>query len=211
MSIRLATRRSAWQRLYDHCLFPVNMWLGDDASARLGLTPLDHERVAAVYPHVHGRLLDVGCGTNLLVRTYGAGFGADIHAYPEADVRSSSASLPFRDGSFDTVALLACLNHITARHETLDECRRVLRPGGRVLVTMIAPWVGWFSHPIRRRHDPDQLERGMAHDEDWGLSTAEVRALLEASGFRLTRHERFLWGLNNLYVARIRGGEQPGG
>jgi SAM-dependent methyltransferase len=104
------------------------------------------------------------------------------------------------------VALLACLNHITARAETLAECRRVLRPRGRLLVTMIAPWVGWFSHPIRRRHDPDQLERGIAHDEDWGLSTAAILGLLEGAGFRLERRERFLWGLNNLYVAeRVEG------
>jgi SAM-dependent methyltransferase len=203
VTVPLATRRSAWRRVYDHCLFPVNIWLGDEAAARLGLTPIDHERVAAVFPHVTGRLLDVACGTNLLARTYGSGFGVDIHPYPDMDVRGHSARLPFRSGVFDTVSLLACLNHITERRETLDECRRVLRPGGRLLVTMIPPWIGRFSHPIRRRHDPDQLERGMAHEEDWGLTTGYLRSLLEGAGFELTRHVRFMWGLNHLYVARL--------
>jgi hypothetical protein len=65
---------------------------------------------------------------------------------------------------------------------------------------MIPNWVGLFSHKIRERHDPDQLERGIAHGEDAGLSSREIRSLLEDSGFRITVHRRFMWGLNNLYV-----------
>jgi hypothetical protein len=33
------------------------------------------------------------------------------------------------------------------------------------------------------------------------MSAAKIRRLLESSGFRLTAHERFMWGLNNLYLA----------
>ncbi len=201
MSVPLRIRSGFWQRAADHLLFPLNLWLGEETSARLGLTPIDHERVRAALPHCRGRLLDVGCGNNLLVRTLGTGVGVDIHPYPEIHVRCESSRLPFPDQVFDTVALLACLNHITRKYETLEECRRVLRPGGRILITMIPEWVGLFSHPIRMRHDPDQLERGLAHDEDLGMSTSTVRGLIEQAGFRPVLHERFLWRLNNLYVA----------
>ncbi len=197
----LKTGLSPWQRLADHLAFPVNMWLSEKTSARLGLTPIDHERVHAALPHCRGRLLDIGCGNNLLVRSHGNGIGVDVHAYAEAAVRCDGSSLPFRAESFDSVALLACLNHITRREETLGECRRVLRPGGRVLVTMIPRWVGAFSHRIRKRHDPDQLERGIAHDEDLGLPDRSVRRLLEGAGLRLVLQRRFMWGLNVLYVA----------
>ncbi len=194
-------RSGFWQRAADRLFFPLNMWLGEETSQRLGLTPIDHERVRAALPHCRGRLLDVGCGNNLLVRTYGNGVGVDIHPYPEIHVRCEASRLPFQDRTFDSVALLACLNHITKRRETLGECRRVLRPGGRIVITMIPKWVGFVSHPIRRRHDPDQLERGLSADEDLGLSTATVRGLIEQTGFRLVRYEKFVWGLNNLFVA----------
>jgi SAM-dependent methyltransferase len=143
----------------------------------------------------------VGCGNNLLVRTYGPGIGADIHRYPEIDLLCEGSLLPFRSGTFDTVSLLACLNHIVKKGETMRECHRVLRSGGTLLVTMIPRWVGFFSHPIRKRHDPDQTERGIGEEEDLGLGTSEVCRLLEAAGFRLRVHRRFMWGLNNLYVA----------
>jgi len=189
------------QRVLDHLLFPVNMWMSESASRRLGLTPLDHERIRAALPCCRGRLLDVGCGNNLLVRAYGNGIGIDIHPYREIAVRCDSSLLPFKCDSFDSVALLACLNHMVRRREALEECRRVLRRGGRVIITMIPAWVGFFSHPIRKRHDPDQLDRGIAEEESLGMSNSEVRALLEQCGMRLMVHRRFMWGLNNLYVA----------
>ena len=190
------------QRIADHLLFPINMWLSEGASHRLGLTPIDHERVRAALPHCRGKLLDVACGNNLLVRSYGSGFGVDVHPCAEIDARCDSALLPFGNEVFDSVALLACLNHVIRRAETLVECRRVLKPGGRVLVTMIHPFIGFFSHPIRKPHDPDQLERGMADDEAWGLTTKEVLGLFARTGFRLVLHKRFMWALNNLYIAQ---------
>jgi len=200
MRVSLQPRVSWRQRLADHLLFPINIWLSEETSSRLGLTPIDHERVRMALRYCRGKLLDIGCGNNLLVRTYGNGFGVDVHSYPEADARCDSARLPFRNSTFDAVTLLACLNHIIRRKATLDECYRVLRERGTLIVTMIPPWVGFCSHPIRKRHDPDQLERGISHEENWGMSTAAVRRLLEDSGFRLAAHERFMWGLNNLYL-----------
>ncbi len=189
------------QRAKDYLLFPVNIWLSEETSQKLGLTPIDHERVRAALPCCRGRLLDIGCGNNLLARTYGNGFGVDVYVYPRIAARCDSSLLPFKSETFDTVALLACLNHMVRRREALQECRRVLRRGGRIIITMIPAWIGFFSHPIRRRHDPDQLERGISHEEDLGMSSAEVSALLEENGMRLVRHNRFMWGLNHLYIA----------
>ncbi len=189
------------QRIVDHLLLPLNIWLGEETSSRLGLTPIDHERVRAALPYCRGMLLDVGCGNNLLVRTHGRGIGADVHPYVEANMRCEATALPFRDASFDTVALLACLNHMTRRGAALAECRRVLRNGGHVVLTMIPRWVGRISHPIRKPHDPDQLDRGMSVDEDPGLSNREVRRLLKEAGFRIVEYRRFMWGLNAVFVA----------
>ena len=201
MNLPLQSRSSAWQRVADHLFFPVNMWLGEEASRKLRLPPIDPERIRAALPHCRGLLLDIACGNNRRVKSHGEGVGADIHPYAGIDVRCDAARLPFRSAVFDSVALLACLNHIVRRKDALLECRRVLRPGGVLLVSMIHPWVGRFSHPIRRRHDPDQLERGIGGGEMLGVTTREIEGVLADAGFRITLHRRFMWGLNSLYLA----------
>ncbi len=44
--------------------------------------------------------------------------------------------LPFQDGSFDVVLLLDVLEHLNKRDAALTEMNRVLRPGGRLMVTI---------------------------------------------------------------------------
>jgi len=44
------------------------------------------------------------------------------------------ASLPFSDEQFDVVAMYQVLEHIDDPPKALAECRRVLRPGGRLVV-----------------------------------------------------------------------------
>ncbi len=42
--------------------------------------------------------------------------------------------LPFREGTFDVVILFAVLHHVEDWRRVLDECFRVLAPGGRIIV-----------------------------------------------------------------------------
>jgi SAM-dependent methyltransferase len=179
------------------------MFLTTEQALRLHLTPLDHERVEACLPHCTGRLLDVGCGPNELVRRHGRGVGVDVYPWPGIDVLCDTRRLPFPDASFDTAALLAALNHVPRRDReaVLSEVHRVLQPAGRLLITMLDPGIGRITHRLRFKQDPDQRERGMHADEDYGLWDSEVRRLLEGSGFRIERRRRFVFGLNNLYLA----------
>ena len=86
---------------------------------------LERRRIAAVLPHVRGRLLDIGCGANHLVRGYGNGVGADVYDWGDVDcLVEDSASLPFSDGAFDTISIVAALNHVRNR-EARGECRRL--------------------------------------------------------------------------------------
>jgi ubiquinone/menaquinone biosynthesis C-methylase UbiE len=102
-------------------------------------------------------VLDVGCGTGSLAieakRQVGPGGRvAGIDASPEMigraaskaakarlDVRFQQAvveALPFDDGTFDVVLSTLMLHHLPriARTQCVREIRRVLRPGGRVLI-----------------------------------------------------------------------------
>ncbi len=114
--------------------------------------------------------------------------------------------MPFKKGTFETISYLACLNHIPNRANALREAYRVMKPGGRLLVTMIPPVMGRFIHWLRFRNDPDHQDRDIDHDHELlGMHSTHVRGLMKDSGFvNITRY-RFVFGINSMYV-----GEKPG-
>jgi SAM-dependent methyltransferase len=162
---------------------------------------LAKRRVAAVLPYVHGRLLDVGCGSNGLVRSYANGVGVDVHPWPGADVIvHDTAALQWEPASFDTVTILAALNHIPNRAAVLNECRRVLRPGGRVVITMLTPRTSQVWHWLRAPWDADQRDRGMQPGEVYGFTSAQLLEMFRRAGFQLLLRRRFMLGFNCVYV-----------
>jgi SAM-dependent methyltransferase len=171
---------------------------------------LSKRRIQAVLPHVNGRLLDVGCGSNQLVRHYANGVGVDVHPWPGADVIvSDTATLAFESESFDTITIVAALNHIPNRAAVLNECRRVLRPGGRVVITMLTPRTSRIWHWIRAPWDADQRDRGMQPGEVFGFTSAQLLELFTRAGFTLRSRERFMLGLNQVYVFGLADAAQP--
>jgi SAM-dependent methyltransferase len=170
---------------------------------------LANRRVRAVLPHVSGSLLDVGCGSNRLVRHYANGIGVDVHPWPGADVIvSDTATLQWQSGWFDTVTIVAALNHIPNRAAVLVECRRVLRPGGRVIITMLTPRTSRIWHWIRAPWDADQRDRGMQPGEVYGFTSAQLVELFGRAGFALLSQRRFMFGLNCLYIFGLAGATQ---
>jgi SAM-dependent methyltransferase len=172
---------------------------------RLGIFLRDW-RIRAVLPHVTGRLLDIGCHENHLVRSYRlSGVGVDVHPWTNVDVVVEDTSkLPFADGEFGTVSVVASLNHIPNRADVLREARRVLQPDGRLIVTMIPPRVSAVWHFLRRASDDDLTERGMKPGEVYGLTPREVRQLITDAGFDVVLERPFMFGVNRLTVARRR-------
>jgi ubiquinone/menaquinone biosynthesis C-methylase UbiE len=153
-------------------------------------------------PHVRGRLLDIGCGSNELLRRHGNGVGCDVYQWGGVDiVVEDSSNLPFDDASFDTVTIIAALNHIPNRESVLTEAHRVLQPGGRLIVTMIPPTISMIWHKVRAPWDADQHERGMVEGELYGLHPAEVRKLMRNAGFRVILEQPFQLWINRVTVA----------
>jgi len=194
--------KSAARTLWDVAGLPFRYILfPDDWNRRFGWTSLEEERLRAVLPCLSGRLLDVGAGRNLLCRLHGNdSVGVDVFDFGGgAMIVNDTRALPFEDESFDTVAFVACLNHIPYRLQALEEARRVLRPGGRVVATMINRALGEIGHRIWW-YSEDKV-RGMAEGETGGLNVSEMRRLFAEAGFAETRFTRFCYGLNGLFVA----------
>jgi SAM-dependent methyltransferase len=87
-----------------------------------------------------GVWLDLGCGETDFVAAHeqtAYGVGIDMVQPPERQgpfVRADLAALPVRSASVGLVSLRFVLEHIRQPEEIWEECRRVLVPGGRLLV-----------------------------------------------------------------------------
>ncbi|WP_287155784.1 class I SAM-dependent methyltransferase [Candidatus Solincola tengchongensis] len=132
------------------------------------------------------RILDVGCGTGgnfAFLSRYGEVEGCD---YSEEAVRfcrlrgiehvreASIYALPYPDATFDLVTCLDVLEHLRLDLPALLELKRVLKPGGRLLLTI----------PGRPElySDFDCLAGHLRRYTRW-----EVRRLLISSGLRPLR------------------------
>jgi SAM-dependent methyltransferase len=178
----------------------------DEVCERLGVTSINAERIDYALGFVRGRLLDVGCGRNHLVSKYG-GFavGVDVFDWSAgAMILRDTSQLPFLDRSFDTVTVLAALNHIPNRVDVLREVGRVLRDDGRLVMTMIPPVLSTIGHKVLWWHGEDWA-RGMEDGEVYGFTTQQLAQIAAAAGFELIEHRRFLYQLNNLYIFAKRG------
>ncbi|MFH0809604.1 MAG: class I SAM-dependent methyltransferase [Pseudomonadota bacterium] len=189
------------QRLWDFIGAPFRLALLDQRwLPRLNWTTLEQERINAVLPHIRGRLLDIGAGSNQLVRRHNQGVGVDVFDFGGgAMIVEDTSRLPFKDASFDTVTMVACLNHIPYRTAVLREARRLVRPNGRLIITMINPLLGGLGHKIWW-YGEDRQRGGMVEGEVGGLWTREILLLCQQTDFELQLHKRFVYGMNNLYV-----------
>ena len=193
--------KSVIQSVWDFLGIPFRLVLCDQKwLPALGWTTLERERLDAVLPHVQGNLLDIGAGPNTLVNEYGHGTGVDVFDWGGGVVViEDSAKLPFPDQMFDTVTFVASLNHIPNREQALAEARRVMSPGGRLIITMIGPVLGGVGHAVWW-YSEDKKRGGMKPGETGGISTRRLVRMCRNAGFRLIRHERFVYGMNNLYL-----------
>jgi 2-polyprenyl-3-methyl-5-hydroxy-6-metoxy-1,4-benzoquinol methylase len=116
-------------------------------------------RINRVLPHLkqypNCKLLDIGCGwgARLLLALepmISSGVGVDQKAptLKTEKLQTFSASLnhklPFVDCSFDLITMLAVMEHLDDERPVIEECIRLLRPGGGLLITVPS----WRAKPV---------------------------------------------------------------
>ena len=187
--------------LWDFIGIPFRMVLFDQAwLSFFRWTTFEEERLNFVLPHIQGKLLDIGAGYNNLVKRYGNGIGVDVFDWGGgAMVVQDTYNLPFENDSFDTITFIACLNHIPNREAVLREARRLIKPSGRIIITMINPILGKIGHAIWW-YSEDKHRGGMRYGESGGMWTKDIIDLCEAQGFQLGLHRRFVYNMNHFYL-----------
>lgn len=123
-----------------------------------------------------GRILDYGCAE----MPYRSFFGADVE-YVGADLPGNDqaaisllpdGAVPVADQSFDAVLSTQVLEHVKDPRLYLAECFRVLRPGGRLLLS---------THGIFAYH-PDPVDL-------WRWTCEGLRSEVKSAGFEIVRFE----------------------
>jgi ubiquinone/menaquinone biosynthesis C-methylase UbiE len=175
--------------------------------------------LAHVRPVRHESLIDVGCGTGRLLagllRRQAAGDLIGVDLSPEMLsvartrlegrvqlVEASADELPFDDGRFDWLVCSSVFHYLPDPEATLAEWRRVLRPGGQLVLT------DWCSDFLSMRLLDRLLRRfTRAHVHTW--SADELERMVRSAGFgmreRVVGRITPIWGLATLVADRSEG------
>ncbi|MBA2413036.1 MAG: methyltransferase domain-containing protein [Burkholderiaceae bacterium] len=167
----------------------------------------------------HDRVLDVGCGAGHMTFAIAPHVGA-VTAFDLSrsmlDVVMESArvrglsnitlhqgiaeDLPFANESFDWVCTRYSAHHWERLPRALDEMRRVLKPGGGLIVIDI---LGPDTPLIDTHMQAIELLRDASHVRDYTLS--EWKTYLSSAGFHVSAHHRWKMRLEfESWVNRIR-------
>lgn len=154
-------------------------------------------------PKLGESVLDVGCGPALLLADVAKAVGPTGRAegidpseamlalgrkrlgpITQANLQIGGAeNLPFPDATFDAVVFTQVLCYVQDVPAALQEVRRVLRPGGRVLV-LDTDWQGFVINAV----DKEQARRVLQSHEQHFLDSTLPRKLpqlLRDAGFQL--------------------------
>jgi SAM-dependent methyltransferase len=179
-----APGRALWRRHSDAVNARlVSRWLPAGAGGRILKTDLfDEFADEGLYPAL------LSCGERVTgIDVSPAIVAAARRRYPglEAEV-ADVRRLPFETGAFDAAVSNSTLDHFSAREEVaaaLAELARVLRPGGRLVVTLDNPLNPLIAIRNALPRRAARAVRRVPYNAGWTCGPRRLRTLLSGAGF----------------------------
>ena len=163
--------------------------------------------VDAIGDHLHGRVLDIGCGAKAkrfllgpqVTEYIGLDHEGSLHGVGHADVIGTAYSIPQPDATFDGILCTAVLEHLEEPKAALAEALRVLKPGGHAVYTVP---LYWHLH-----EEPRDFYRYTQHGLQYLFDAAgfEVVKLCPAAGFWVTFGSELSYYLQTVARGPFRG------
>jgi len=168
---------------------------------------LRRRRMKIACPHIKGRVLDYGCGVGILSEMCTAGdyYGVDIdeeslqtarHRYPTSFF---ATEIP-ENMTFDTIVLLAVIEHIKMPDSFLRGLKDKLNSCGAIVLTTPHPQM----EEIHRMGAKIGLFSAAASEEHESLiDYGKMLCISRAAGLDISVYRRFLFGANQLFVLTV--------
>lgn len=83
----------------------------------------------------NGLTLDLGCGRSVYRNYFPNRIGFDIETRPGVDIVGDAHHLSFEDEKFDNILCIEVLEHLHSPHIAIFEMKRVLKKGGKLILT----------------------------------------------------------------------------
>lgn len=171
---------------------------------------LRNQRIKAVKPYLKGRVLDVGCGSGSLAKLIDPMFYVGIEIDDISLTRAKKRfphyffrdTLPLITEKFDTVVLLAVIEHVSDPSAFLKLLAQYLNnsSSAHIVLTTPHPSIAWFheagaSVGLFSKHANEE------HEEL--LDKKKLNEIGQSAGLTLVDYRRFLVNANQLAVFKI--------
>lgn len=165
------------------------------------VTAFQARKMTRGLPH-RAKILDVGCGRGVLLKAFvdqgfeGHGLEISEMAAVGADPRIQLHFAPtlmeagLQEGTFDQLVLWHVLEHLLYPRETIEEAYRLLKPGGRLIVS-VPNFSSWQARWAKEAWFHLDLPRHLFH-----FSRSGLLQLLELSDFDVLKEEHFSLRMN---------------
>jgi dolichol-phosphate mannosyltransferase len=172
------------ERAYNSRIPMQRAWQRRRAEAMVRMLPPD------------GACLDVGCGSGRLIVGYPRVIGIDLSQitlrylarHPRRLAAADARALPFVGASFDAVYCCEVIEHVAEADTVLLEIARVLRPGGRALVS--TPDYGSAAWPLIEKLYNSFVASARGHEHPTRFDRAKLEAAGADAGLTVVRSER---------------------